>query len=216
DCTFVKRCVDIKTNPNNCGGCGNVPLSGSHICSSGVCKNGNCVNCTSNDDCTGRKVCVSGSCGECTANSECSSGQVCGYTDTGGHICRGCFLNSECSNGQVCGTGTPNQCVSRGDDCTSNDDCFGAACVNGACQQSAGCESYQVCDNGVCRGGLCKCPSGQIFFNNQCRMLGGDCPPLGTCNPDSICVTLRTNQKFCCCPPGATNCNGLTCPGDGS
>ncbi|OJJ30821.1 hypothetical protein ASPWEDRAFT_44800 [Aspergillus wentii DTO 134E9] len=84
-----KACANIKTDPNNCGSCGNV-------CPSGNCQNGKCT-------CVGKtcgtfQQCHTGGC-VCFSTTEgigaCGSGVSCGPLKT-------CQSSSECASGEKC------------------------------------------------------------------------------------------------------------------
>jgi hypothetical protein len=128
-------CVDLRSDMNNCGACGEICESGlvPVECRSGVCERANCpvgiTYCGIEDGC--RDLTSDPEhCGACA--NPCASG-----------VCSGgvCAAGSSCAEGQAdCG----GICV---DTCCDNNNC--GACGN-------------VCKDGLtCFEGVCDCPSGQ-------------------------------------------------------
>jgi hypothetical protein len=104
------RCVDLRSDPDNCGRCDNeCEESHGQVCSSGKCA-ARCAPTLSN--CTG--ACVD----EKTDPANCGAcGLVCGC-------------------GQVCSAGvcvTPGVCSQEGDPCTGGGCCAGLLCLGGFC-----------------------------------------------------------------------------------
>ncbi len=199
-------CVDLQTDPVNCGKCG-------VGCLSAVCKDGLCQTCEELgfDDCGG--FCADlmndvGNCGAC--GNVCASG-ICGL--------------GQCAD--VVGP-APHACAQSGGSCTADTDC----CV-GFCGQDDTCEC--VADGFECsHGGTGGCCNGQPCnadgFCGTCRTLGVACNADAECcqgNFAALCcldgVSLNTrctdvtNIGFVCpgdspppesCPEGQTACGG--------
>lgn len=71
-----ERCVDLTSDPNNCGGCGNV-------CDSGECAEGVCV--PVSDECEEGEIVCDGTCvASCCDNNNCGG---CGIVCTNGETC---------------------------------------------------------------------------------------------------------------------------------
>jgi hypothetical protein len=156
-------CVDLQSDMNNCGACGEVCQSDlvPVECRSGVCERANCPvgieYCGAVDGCRDlssdpehcggcQNPCASGVCsaGVCAGGGSCGEGQ----TDCGGvcveGVC-GCPSGLCCAEGETICNGT---CVAT---CCDNNNC--GACGN-------------VCTGGLtCFEGKCDCPS-------------GNCPPV--------------------------------------
>ena len=228
-------CVDLSTDVNNCGQCGNVcqvmkgtpaclPPGG--ICGIQVCDPGygdcdeqyttgceaklntiqNCYNCGST--CTGGKECLAGGCGCPTGKTDCLT--LCADTQSDPGNCGAC--GNVCDAGQVCAQG---QCSSECSVATT--ECEGA-CVDvstdadncGAC----GTKCSAVMGSAKCASGLCGITSCTDGYGDCDKDYSNGCEaPLSTDNNCGACSTTCTGGKSCksgsCqCPTGSTDCNG--------
>jgi hypothetical protein len=111
-------CVNMSTDPKNCGKCGNT-------CASGSCESGVCAGCPSgqtvcNDTCvninTDPKNC--GKCGNICASGSCENG-ICAACPSGQTVC-----NDTCVDIST----DPNNCGKCGNTCAP-----GESCLNGVC-----------------------------------------------------------------------------------
>lgn len=190
-------CLDILSDPNNCGACGRVCGNG------GSCVGGAC-------QCAGRfnlclGVCVdlltdAQSCGAC--GRRCGTGQSCSEGECrcpqGQLFCNGICINMSTANCGSCGFRCP-----RGD-----------LCVNGTCGCPGG-GGHIICDNFQC--------TDWMNDNNNCGGCGLRCEPGSTCQMGACscrdggtrcggeCVDIRTNDNHC----GQCNrhCGNGTCVG---
>jgi hypothetical protein len=137
-------CVDLQTNPANCGSCGHVCIPGA------LCTAGQCV-CP-----PGTSACANGCQNLATDINNCGA---CGLVCLNGQFCSG----GEC----VCPDGLTNcrhQCVSLGVDVQNCGGCgitcgFGQICSSGQC--------ITPCDQIVC-GGRCCPPATTYCVGPQC------------------------------------------------
>lgn len=198
-------CVNIKTDPDNCGDCGKKCASG-EVCENGSCKTQNCAEtCTGNNmRCCGER-CVNimtdnNNCGEC--GRQCSSDEVC----TNGRCEPTSLCTPPCSAGQECCRGRcvdPNtaydndirNCGFCGNECDLK---VADRCLNGQCScgdRTACGSGFKCCNIGgvvACRSvtsdpnncGDCghKCNPGENCVNGECKCNNG--PP---CNPGEAC-----------------------------
>jgi Stigma-specific protein, Stig1 len=179
------KCVDLATDPNNCGSCGHVcPYGTNQLCCSGTCveqwnDRQNCGTC--GNTCSSDKFCVSGVC-------------TCEYWQTD---CDGtCFnLQNDSAN-----------CGSCGHACGSGETCCNWACTSllsdpnncGYCNRR--CPSNYVCNNGTCA-----CPSNwNICGAGCCPPTSGNLPYVGCLDSPSPCGAYwcyysdGTNWTYAC------------------
>jgi hypothetical protein len=144
------RCVDTRSDPANCGTCGNV-CTGGQVCSAGACMRGSCP--TGTTDCSG--ACVDtqtsvtncGACGRaCPAGQACVSGRcVC---TSGTTLCGGTCVNTATD---------PANCGACGRACSAGTMCSGGSCVSCGAMVSFGGQVQPIfnanCTTG-CHGGM--------------------------------------------------------------
>lgn len=193
------QCVDLKTDPDNCGSCG-------RECDNGeACEYGRCFGC---------------------AGAETQCGTVCVDLESSESHCGACW--ADCSSGEECIAGEchrPKLCGDR--ECAQEEVCIEGACVDqsvcdeGQTQCGQKCFDLQtdarhcgsctnVCPSGLeCAEGACACPAEMIDCWFGCLDPSSD--PLNC----GACGALCENSTFCeagvCrCPDGLTSCDG-TC-----
>ena len=180
-------CVDLQSDFNNCGACGEICESGlvPVECRSGVCERANCpvgiTYCGIADGCRDLTS-DPGHCGACAnacASGVCSGG-VCaagggtcaeGQADCGGICVDTCCNNSHCG---ACGNACPpgETCFEGICGCPS-----GLCCAEGEVNCNGTCVST-CCDNNNCGacGNVCK--GGLTCFEGVCDCPSGNCPPV--------------------------------------
>ncbi|HVU00601.1 MAG TPA: kelch repeat-containing protein [Polyangiaceae bacterium] len=197
-------CVDTKTDPLNCGGCGNA-VGKNRICVAGkpACASGfiDCDGVAS--DCETNSQTDANHCGVC--GTACKPGAVCSAgactcspatpNDCGG-ACRQCCSDAQCSDGNSCTADTcaGGVCIS-GTVCAGGGKCCaGAGCF--ACCSDGDCGAGQVCSGNQCITLTCVPP--QIPCGNQCVSPATDARNCGACGND--CGAGRTCAASSCTP----------------
>ena len=181
------RCVDLRTDSQNCGGCG-VPCGSDEACVQGACVpvicrieggiicDHRCINSKVDED----------HCGAC--ETECPEGWSCenGVCTSSG----GCTLEKPTFCGSFCvdSLSDPENCGGCGRTCGPSE-----SCVNG------------VCGEIIREGGWCPVGDGRLTCGVDCVNSLTDpenCGACGkVCDPNEVC-----SQGSCVCPAGKTVC----------
>jgi len=198
------RCVDLRNDPTNCGGCGVACVAGQ------LCINGQCAGVTCNPGCGPSQTC-------------CAEGCIDTLNDP--NHCGGC--GNVCRPGQMCVRGA---CLGdpgcgMGPSCTGGTTCCGTGCADlrtdrlncGACGRA--CSNTQACNQGRCMtqpmcGGGPACDPGQTCCGDRCFDTQNDVAHCGACG--RACASLPNTVPVCrggqCgiggCQMGFANCNG--------
>lgn len=222
DASMARFCADVRTDRNNCGGCGQVCVAGQR-CAASVCVTecpsvqtlcgAVCVD-TSVDPahcgacdhaCPGGQTCVAGAC-----SMACPTGQryctdrcrdvTSDRTNCGacGHVCADGELCSAGACAVACTTGRVNCAMHCVDTNTDRVNC-------GACGHV--CEAGQVCVAGTC---VVTCAAGTVACGSTCADLTNDpvhCGACGTaCSVTQFCVGGTCGAS---CMPGQSVCGGV-------
>jgi hypothetical protein len=203
-------CVDLTTDPGNCGACGHLCVAG-EVCNESACAStctaglvncsGACVDVDTDEAhcgscsraCAADETCTSGS---CLCVPQCA-GRSCGPDECGGSCAPGCGPGYTCTaagacscGGTVCGSSccTAGQLCLGGTCCTPS--CAGRSCGSDGCGGSCppGCGPGYTCTT----AGACTCPG---------PVCGSTC-----CGADQVCYGTG------CC---TTACGGRECGSDG-
>ncbi len=165
----VGLCVNLQTDPNNCGQCGTIcNVAAGEACCGGSCKNlledeQNC-----------------GACGRgCGSNETCLAGICCPNTRVCGNTC----LVTACDplQCQVCDP-TEGACAST---CTAQETCIAGAC----------CTSTTVCGN-ICLATACDATQCQVCDPAQSKCVS-TCSGSDTCLGGGCCPTTRICGNIC-------------------
>lgn len=210
-------CVDLQSESNNCGSCGNACASGA-LCANGACST-SCA--ASFDKCGDSCVNLStdaahcGSCEKaCDAGVPCYGG-VCGCPE-GVLFCQGqCFdpvsdaahcgdCNVACKVGEACVEG---KCA-----CGAGEQLCGDSCSNlnspqhcGSCDEA--CAPGEICAVTTCIPSTSPCPTGLTRCGDACVNLQTTAGSCGTC--DTKCAGGQAcNAGVCGCTSGKTACGG--------
>lgn len=216
-------CVALKTDPDNCGACGNA------CAVNAICRDGSCrAICSAGETLCGN-TCANtrsdpancGACGNaCAAGQTCVSGQCTVSCPVGQTLCNGACVTTStdprhcgtcgnaCTPGQVCASGT---CSSA---CPPGQSSCEGACVTtstdprhcGACGNA--CTAGQVCSSGSC---LAVCPAGQTSCNGACVSTQSDSSHCGACgNACADNAVCRNGSCRVICSAGTALC-GSSC-----
>ena len=214
-------CVDLSSDPSNCGVCGHA-CAGGQGCNQGTCVancggvlgsgSGNCGSdcsgCPGTAPCGGSCVDTAAdfnNCGACGA--ACVSGQIC----TGGQclpICTGggvCTLNSLCAG----------SCPPGSSLCDSTGSASTAYCKNlqtdfnncGSCGHA--CDAGQGCNQGTCTA---TCGGGSFGNSGDCGADCSGCPGTAPCGGSCVDTASDPNNCGAC---GAACLVGQLCTGGG-
>jgi hypothetical protein len=181
-------CIDLRTDPNNCGGCGTVcPCGG--VCSGGMCMGGSGVRCAGQctDTMTDPNHC--GSCG-----TACAAGQIC--------------VDGACEAPVTC-SGVTIDCDNRCFDPTND------ALHCGSCHKVCPAQKYPRASadlHAPCEAGACACAPGTVDCGGDyCTDLQTDAHNCGGCGVECVSpLVCNTGQCEASCGPGLTAC-GLDC-----
>lgn len=191
-------CIDVSSDPNNCGMCGET-CGGSTNCNQGFCE-------PAGWQCTACAFCGAA----CPVGSSCGVGAVCTLPDGGQTYCS---QNSDCPAGDVCvnsGLCAPTSCSGEPDGqvCGSaTNPNFQGLCCGGTCadvkEDSANCGSCgSTCESGTfCSNWSCR-------PNPSCATAPGTACPLSPAENGTCCASA------CSALSDSANCGvcGNVCP----
>jgi len=201
-------CVNLDTDENNCGECGNVCRSG-YSCSNGRCASlacgegqtlcgTRCVNLEINEEncgecgnaCGSTRVCLNGECTCPTGMTECmrqssfgmgGSGVVfCAELQHDADNCGRC--GNECPSGQVCQDGVCGGCAIP---CGDGETCCGGQCLETEWDEANCGECGRTCSGqeGTCCNGNCT----NLRNTRHCGGCNRECPPAWICVDGNAC-----------------------------
>ncbi len=225
-------CVNEKTDPEDCGGCGKACPPG-EACVGSVCQVP--TTCNGGPPCSPEDQCCSSGCSDTNSDPDnCGScGKVCATDQTcAGGTCHspvGCNGGPACPPVDLCcATGCedtssdPNNCGGCGHVCAPGQSCVESVCQMGPnCHGEPACTGAQSCCASGCTNtktdpencGGCGLPCAP---GDTCA--GGMCQTMIACGDGGVCTGTQT-----CCPSGCTdttgdplNCGGcdMPCPPD--
>jgi len=191
------RCVDLLSDPGNCGSCG-------ASCSPGTCQSGFCV-------CGGRT---------CGRGDVCCSG-ACAALQTDRNNCGRCGI--VCPSGVACTAGV---CAGEAcpGGCTGGTTCCGVSCADtdvdrsncGSCGHT--CDTGEICESGACIVSACAppCTLPERCCGDACTDVTSDTANCGYCGNDCLtgdppgadsCVQDATTERIhCSCHGSADRC----------
>lgn len=187
-------CVDPKSDPFNCNGCGNTCTGGSALCCDGQCRDAlidkeNCGKCGF-------------SCSTLNADPECTAGS-CKWTCVPGY--------SHCVAGNTgCETATSSieKCGACDTNCTNAvANAVGVACTTNQCNY-ASCKSGYVDVDGNRTNG---CESACGLVNHPCCPGANPCQGTAYCAADQRCRACRAQNDVCVGGLAGECCGGKVC-----
>lgn len=206
-CCSSSGCVDFRTDPLNCGGCG-LACGAGELCADGVCA------CGDTTGAAGATACGDGSsCCGTTPSCVAADDPLCVCGDTS------CLAGQGCCDDVCISIATSREnCGACGVTCADGETCKGGTCVceNGLadCDGDAanGCETELASDTDHCGACAASCTAGDVcdgFGNCALNCEVG----LTSCGGD--CINLQTDHDHCgacglACASGEV-CAGGTC-----
>ena len=204
-------CVEVASDPANCGGCG-VSCASGMVCTMAQCT----ATCG-----LGQTRCASGCVDVASDGQNCGA---CGHACGGSAVCAGGQCVAQCAAGQkACGATCVDvqtdqaNCGGCGQVCAPDQKCAAGACAlacnGGTVQCGAACVETQW-DPSNCGGCGNGCATGQTCDHGACVGAGQGCQaPNVTCG--AFCVNTATNPTNCggcgvVCPVG-DSCQGGAC-----
>jgi hypothetical protein len=208
------QCVDLQTDAQHCGSCGNSCPSLA-TCNAGQCAcpagfdacDGQCVNLQTDHDhcgacptlCSDAQVCLNGACSD-----DCGSLTQCGGSCVD--------LSSDILHCTACDTPCPAgaSCNGTGCECPGGNDVCDGTCVDlqsdeahcGVCNET--CSGEEECD-----GGDCVCTSaGETSCSGDCVDLQNDAAHCGSCGEACTGEQACTGGDCVCTTAGETSCSG--------
>ena len=181
---MTSSCVDVTTDPLNCGTC-------AHACGAGrTCTGGTCV-------CTGTATDCSGTCVDTAVdNANCGT---CAHACTGGQTCaaRACACPSgqmSCSGACVNTSSSNANCGSCGHACGAGESCGSGTCTS-MCAAMPGtvyCGTAAGCINPVTSATNCGMCGHACAASESCAL--GSCRPLNDLRTGAIAIALGTAE----------------------
>ncbi|QSQ25662.1 hypothetical protein JY651_12330 [Pyxidicoccus parkwayensis] len=218
--TCGDRCIDTRTDAQNCGACGTV-CGPSEVCEAGRCecsgaleRCGNlCIDTQENDrNCGGcgtvcgpGQFCRDGRC-QCPSNQE-SCGNRCVDTRKDLQNCGAC--NHQCVTGQVCSNG---RCACTGAQALCGDRCVDAKTD----EQNCGSCGTRCGPTQQCAGGRCQCNAGLTLCGSACINTQTDSRNCGRCGV--TCGSGKACKSGACVTSIAPSCGlgQVMCPCTGT
>ncbi len=217
-------CVNLQTDPANCGACGN-PCGTGQACSFGECSScpAGVLDCGAGCSIDGQTDEMN--CGGC--GIQCGAGQSC---QAGACVCDGNTELCAVVGGFACVPvmSDPANCGGCGTQCGVGEVCSGGVCGSSCAGTETNCSNFCVdtqtdagncgmCGNAcatgqACSAGSCSCPSGEQICGGQCvntRMSPLHCGGCDIACPAGGMCAVVGGLAQCECPPGQMDCNGI-------